>query len=251
VTHAAFDLLTREQFARMRARLLARIQRRYETYVEDFHFGPLRLSFTRIADPNKVLDEVAAREDRREKITGERREGESLHLPYWAELWESSIGLGQFLVDHWREVSHGKTGIKVLDLGCGMGLAGTVAAALGGSVVFADLESDALLFARLNTLQYRSHIRTRQVNWQTQSLDEQFDLILGADVVYERPQWTALEPFWRRHIAKDGLILLGEPGRQTGAIFIEWIRERNWNVELLEQPLPDRGKMIRIMRLFL
>src|SRR5205814_498416 len=110
-------------------------------------------------------------------------------------------------------------------------------------------ESDALLFARLNSLAYASRVRTRQVNWHTQSLGEQFDLILGGDVVYERAQWTALEPFWRRHLALDGLVLLGEPGRQTGALFIEWIRERDWNTELLEQPLPDRAKTIRILRL--
>jgi predicted nicotinamide N-methyase len=248
----AFPLLARQDIRCRRARLLARIRRRFETLDETFHLGPLRLPFTRVADPNKVLDEVAAREDRRERTTGERRDGESLHLPYWAELWESSIGLGQFLVDHWRELSPGAAAsIRVLDLGCGMGLAGMVAAALGAHVLFADLEPDALLFAQLNTLAYARRVRTRRLNWRNDSLGETFDVILGADVVYERAQWDALEPFWRAHLEPNGVVLLGEPGRQTGAMFVEWIRERAWSMELVQQPLTDRGKVIRVMRLSL
>jgi predicted nicotinamide N-methyase len=115
--------------------------------------------------------------------------------------------------------------------------------------VLADLEPDALLFAQLNTLPYGPRVRTRQVNWQTHSLGVTFDLILGADVVYERAQWDALEPFWRRHLNEHGVVLLGEPGRQTGAIFVDWIRERGWSMELVQQPLTACGKVIRVMRL--
>src|SRR5689334_2532686 len=119
------------------ARLLARIHRRYQTKSQTLHIGPLKIPFTRIADPDVVLDQVAAEEDRREKQSGQRHEGEELHLPYWAELWESGLGIGQMLVAS-PDLVRGK---KVLDLGCGMGLAGTVAAASGANVLFADLES--------------------------------------------------------------------------------------------------------------
>src|SRR5881394_981892 len=119
-------------------RLLARIHRRYQTKFETLLIGRLQIPFTRIADPDVVLDQVAAEEDRREKLSGQRHEGEELHLPYWAELWESGLGIGQMLVTSPQLVS----GKNVLDLGCGMGLAGTVAAALGANVLFADLEAD-------------------------------------------------------------------------------------------------------------
>ena len=123
--------------------------------------------------------------------------------------------------------------LRVLDLGCGMGFTGMMAALLGHAVLFADLEPPALLFARLNAIRWSTRIRTRQLNWQTARLDETFDLILGADILYERNQWEFLEPFWRAHLSPAGSILLGEPGRQTGDDFPTWIAVRG-----LGDPLP-------------
>src|ERR1051325_11494141 len=65
-------------------RILARIHRRFETYAETRRLGQLELPFPRIADPNRVLDEVAAEEDRIERVSGKRAAEDQLHLPYWA-----------------------------------------------------------------------------------------------------------------------------------------------------------------------
>lgn len=130
-----------------------------------------------------------------------------------------------------------------------MGLSGTVAAALGAEVMFADIETPALLFARLNSLPYRSRVRTRRLNWRTDRLQRRFDLILGADIIYERAQWEFLEPFWKSHLLPDGKVLLGEPGRQTGELFIDWIRSRPWQLRVYEEPAPPRPKPIRIFEL--
>jgi len=227
------------------ARLLARIHRRYQTKTETLQIGELEIPFTRIADPDVVLDQVAAEQDRREKVSGERHEGEELHLPYWAELWESGLGIGQALFAS-PYLLRDK---NILDLGCGMGLAGTVAAALGANVLFADLEPDSLLFATLNSLPWREKVRTRRLNWQKDELNELFDLILGADILYEKQQWAFLEPFWRQHIAPAGSILLGEPGRQTGDLFLDWIKTKNWKLNLSEQPVPTRPRPIRLFHL--
>jgi len=227
------------------ARLLARIHRRYQTKTETLQIGELKIPFTRIADPDVVLDRVAAEEDRREKVSGQRREGEELHLPYWAELWESGLGIGQMLASL-PEMVRGK---NVLDLGCGMGLAGTVTAALGANVLFADLEADSLLFATLNSLPWREKVRTRRLNWKKDRLDERFEVILGADILYEKQQWEFLEPFWREHLANGGDVLLAEPGRQTGDLFLEWISSKPWKIEKSEQPVPTRPRPIRLFRL--
>jgi predicted nicotinamide N-methyase len=254
-----------------RGRLLRRIHERYDTRVERLQFGPLALRFVRVADPDVVLDEVAEEEDRREKRSGRRLDGDYLHLPYWAELWDSAPGLARWLAE--RVSASGWGALlsdlplpntrpapppKVLDLGCGMGLTGTVAAALGARVLFADLEPAALLFARLNSLPFAAgagrppRVRTRQLNWQRDQLGERFDLILGADILYEHKQWEYLEPFWRAHLSPaGGVVLLGEPGRPTGDAFIDWVRPRGWSLKQFDQPVETRPKPIRLFRLTL
>jgi predicted nicotinamide N-methyase len=130
-----------------------------------------------------------------------------------------------------------------------MGLTGTVAAAMGARVLFADLEPEALLFARLNAIEFEDRIRTRRLNWQTARLTEQFDLIIGADILYEKAQWPFLEPFWRGHLKSGGSVLLGEPGRQTGDLFLEWIKPHPWTLVQLKKSVPTRSAPIRIFQL--
>jgi predicted nicotinamide N-methyase len=222
--------------------LAERIGRRYRTATVRLSLDNLELPFTRIAEPDRVLDEVVADEDRRQRSSIADR-GEPPRMPYWAELWESALALAQIIG---RE---GCAGMAVLDLGCGMGLAGAAAAAMGGKVLLADLEPDALLLARLNTLPWRQRVRARRVNWRTDDLAERFDLILGADILYERSQWEYLDVFWKAHLAEGGTILLGEPGRQTGDAFGGWARERGWAAAESAEGVAASGKSVRIFRL--
>ena len=138
---------------------------------------------------------------------------------------------------------------RVLDLGCGMGLCGATAAATGANVLLADLEPPAMLFARLNCLPFGRRVRARQLNWQIDRLEERFDLIFGADILYERKQWEFLNEFWKAHLASGGTILLGEPGRQSGGLFVEWIRQRDWFFHESAERIGDDAKQIRIFRL--
>ncbi|WP_428939672.1 class I SAM-dependent methyltransferase [Fontivita pretiosa] len=248
----------------MRLGLLARIHRRgFQTVTETHRVGPLLLNFTRIADPDTVLERIVHAEDLRHRLTGQHSPDDQLHLPYWAELWDSALGLAEHLTT-WndlrlvssdspsqRPARRSRTNHRkmVLDLGCGMGFAGMVAAAMGARVLLADLEPDALLFARLNTLPWHPHARTRRLDWRTDRLDQRFDLILGADVLYDRAQWPHLQQFFRHHLRPHGVVLLGEPGRQTGDLFLDWITARGWDLQYLQQPLPGRQRKIRLYRI--
>jgi predicted nicotinamide N-methyase len=223
--------------------LLERIHRRYRTTTEAICFASRSFSFTRIAEPDRVLDQIIADEDRREKLTGLRL-ADPPHLPYWAELWDSSRALAAVVARmDWPADK------SALDLGCGMGLAGTAAAACGARVLLADLESPALLFARLNTLPYSDRARTRCLNWQRDRLDEKFDFVLGADIVYEKSQWEFLDAFWKSHLAKDGAILLAEPGRPSGDLFMPWMTDRGWELEQRDEMIAGRPTPIRIIQL--
>jgi predicted nicotinamide N-methyase len=130
-----------------------------------------------------------------------------------------------------------------------MGLAGTVAAALGHRVMLGDIENDALLFARANAMQFDPRVRARRIDWRRDRLSEKFDLILGADVLYDKSQWDHLDMFFRAHLATSGSVILGEPGRQTGEMFITWIASKNWRLEQSEQRVVTRDKPIRLFRI--
>jgi predicted nicotinamide N-methyase len=232
-----------------RRQLLARIHRRYQTITEPLIVAGRTFEFTRIADPNRVLDQVAEEEDRRDKLAGKRRDGEELHLPYWAELWDSSLAIIELLPSLLNPEPRTLNPLAVLDLGCGMGLTGAVAASFGARVLFADIEPDALLFARLNALEFEDRIRTRRLNWKTARLTEQFDLILGADILYDKTNWPHLESFWRGHLKRGGGVLLGEPGRQTGDLFLDWIKPHPWKISQLKKSVPTRTAPIRIFQM--
>jgi len=72
---------------------------------------------------------------------------------------------------------------------------------------------------------------------------------LGADILYEKGQWEFLEKFWEAHLRDGGSVLLGEPGRQTGDLFLEWIGPKKWKVERSEQKVRERERAIRLFRL--
>ena len=71
---------------------------------------------------------------------------EDERLPYWTELWPSSLVLADWLYQR-RESLRGQ---PCLDLGCGIGLTALVAQWLGANVIGMDYEPEALRFARRN-----------------------------------------------------------------------------------------------------
>src|SRR6478672_13825899 len=56
--------------ADLRHRLLSRIHRRYRTVTQTVELPSLRFDFTRIADPDIVLDQVAAEVDLQQRLHG-------------------------------------------------------------------------------------------------------------------------------------------------------------------------------------
>lgn len=117
----------------------------------------------------------------------------ALNYPaYWAFCWASGQVLARYLLDHPQQVA-GKT---VLDFGCGSGIAAIAAARAGARRVIAcDIDADALLATRHNAA----------LNGVTLELAEDFDkiaepvdLILVADVLYDRANLVWLPRFLER-----------------------------------------------------
>jgi predicted nicotinamide N-methyase len=144
--------------------------------------------------------------------------------PYWAHLWIGARALARDLAES-RELR----GLRVLDLGCGLGLPGLVAAALGASVVFADREPAALDFVRASAERNgfdRIHCVT--LDFTRESLDGHFDVVLGAEVVYDPQSYAPLCDFLERHVSARGTIRLTDAFRSDAERFFEELRARGF-----------------------
>ena len=77
--------------------------------------------------------------------------------------------------------------MPALEIGCGLGLAGLVALGRGWHVTFTDYDEGALEFVRrsaaVNGFEPATYA-TRRLDWRDPP-DQQFPVILGADVLYE------------------------------------------------------------------
>jgi len=164
--------------------------------------------------------------------------------PFWAATWRAATGLEQFL-DRFDLVDQ-----RVLELGCGSGRAGIGAGLRGANVVMTDVVGCAMLVARFNARFVKPRVSIRRLEWKEEQLPgPKFRFILGSDIVYDPGLHPIIEPCLRRHLTRDGVVLLSEPQRHTGDRFRNWIMTAGWR--LLEHyiDLGDNNREIRIFEL--
>ena len=147
--------------------------------------------------------------------------------PYWAHLWLGARALARFLAA--SADLHGHT---VLDLGCGLGLTGLVAAAKGAEVFFADREAAALEFARASAARNSlESIRLAELDFCRDSLDTRFDAILAAEVVYDPQSYLPLVNFVERHLRATGVLYMTDAFRADAETVFTELRRRGFSGE--------------------
>lgn len=112
--------------------------------------------------------------------------------PYWSFCWASGLALARFLAEHpeWVE------GKRVLDFGAGSGVAGIAAVKAGAlEVVACDLDPVAIEACQAN-----AQLNGVTLSYSTDFFAEEdrFDLILVADVLYDRANLPLLDQFLSR-----------------------------------------------------
>jgi predicted nicotinamide N-methyase len=132
----------------------------------------------------------------------------------------------------------------VAELGCGLALPSIAAARGGASVLATDACAEALALVELNARENRVSLETAVVDWSAPlGLIERgpFDLVLAADVLYERQAVAALLSLLPRLGVQAWI---ADPGRPACEAFTVEASKR-WPVETSE-----RG-VVRIHRLVL
>jgi methyltransferase-like protein 23 len=147
-------------------------------------------------------------------------------IPYGVMLWPSSIALAHELVARAESLA----GIRVLELGAGTGLPGIVAATYGARVVQSDRLDVALDLCRRNAQRNHVAIEHRVADWTDWSVDERYDLILGADVLYAERLHSFLRHVFETNLAPGGRLLLADPFRVRSMPLLESLEADGWTI---------------------
>jgi len=138
-------------------------------------------------------------------------------LPYWADVWPSSLILAKRLAD---ETGGGRS---LLELGCGLGIVSITAMRSGFRVVASDYYEDALHFTRANAWRnLRREPAARMIDWRALPTDlGAYDMIVAADVLYEMTYAQLVADALAAALAPDGTAIIADPGRVAVDQFIE------------------------------
>jgi predicted nicotinamide N-methyase len=144
--------------------------------------------------------------------------------PYWSVLWRSGVALAQELT--WLELR----GMRVVELGCGLGVPSIVAARGGARVLATDADPEGIELVSRNAEQNGASLETAVVRFE--DADElvaraPFDLVLGADLLYEE---DSVEPLLALLPKLAPQALITTPSREPARAFLEHARDR-WRVE--------------------
>jgi len=145
--------------------------------------------------------------------------------PYWCRVWPAAVAIARHLARLPAAADGGALqGVRVLDLGCGVGVPGVQAAALGADLCSVDFESDAARFAQWNAAAQpgcATPPATQQVDWARGTVTGTFDLILLSDVTYHESHHAPIRRQLAQALAEHGCVLHADPGRDLSTLFLE------------------------------
>ncbi|MGH7604764.1 MAG: class I SAM-dependent methyltransferase [Gemmatimonadaceae bacterium] len=183
--------------------LVSALNNRFRTSVEDATLDTHTFSILKPANSDDLIREEDFVKDER--------------LPYWADVWPSSIVLASKLLE-----LNGHGG-SALELGCGVGLSTLAATKAGFDVLSTDYYEDALDVTAANVFRnLGTRARTRLVDWRHLPSDlGEFDLVFASDVLYEKEYAELLPVILDRLLAPGGFALIADPGRVAAPVFVE------------------------------
>lgn len=147
-------------------------------------------------------------------------------------------------------------GKRVLELGCGIGLASLVLQRRGADVVASDMHPLAEPFLAYNAaLNALPALHYRQLRWDVPLPNlGHFDLIIASDVLYELDQAELLAGVVERHAHPSAEVLVTDPGRRHSSRFSKLLAAQGFSVAeercLMDDndTPPYRGRLLHYTR---
>ena len=150
-------------------------------------------------------------------------------IPYWAELWPAARFLCRYVLEKFSDGPK----LRVLEIGAGLGSVGMTLASMGHEVTMTDFAPDALDILRI-------HVRENGLDAKVEKLDffaddvlaeAPYNLIVGADILFEDRFCQPVLDTAVRHMKKGGLCLISDPNRQTAEPFVSLEPQGDFELE--------------------
>jgi predicted nicotinamide N-methyase len=199
------------------------------------------IRLVRPADPDRLLDDPDVLERNRADD----------YMPYWAYLWP-----GAYLLAEAVAARDWAPGVRALEIGCGLGLAGLAGLAAGLNVRFTDYDAAPLRFVARSAAENGvgpDRFEAALLDWRRLP-EERFDVILGADVLYERRLVPLVVHLIDRMLAPGGIALVAGPYRVATEDLPDWAGRHGLAIDSGaatardERGAPVRGTVHRITR---
>ena len=165
-------------------------------------------------------------------------------LPYWAELWSSSVALAHDVA------RRSLRGARVLELGCGLGLPSIAAVLAGGRVLATDWSADGVRAATENAQRNGVELETAVVDWaRPKPIVERapWRFVIASDVLYERRNVAQLLDLLPLLVAETGEVLIADPQRPLAQLFLEGA-EADWHVRTTGSSRSERARIHHLRR---
>ena len=147
-------------------------------------------------------DEILARTTEEEFRTGDER------MPYFAAIWPSGQAMAKEILD-----GADLRGVRILDLGCGVGAVGIASAWKGADVAFLDWEPRALALVEASLARQGLTGERVVADWRSPPPLGPFDRIVAADVLYEARNLEPVVALAAALLAPGGEAWVGDPDR--------------------------------------
>lgn len=191
-------------------RIMAEIKAKYPVQVVPLSLGTRTLKVLQFRDLGGYIETLV-----------DSNRVACLDLPFWAKVWEASFVLAHFLGR--QPVVPGQ---RILEIGAGIGIVGIHAALCGHDITITDNNDDALLFARANALLNGCpQVTVGNLDWRTPDLSRPYDMIVGADVVYDHSSYKDLVRFLNLALSPEGMIFLAKNERLRATDFLAALTE--------------------------
>jgi predicted nicotinamide N-methyase len=121
--------------------------------------------------------------------------------------------------------------LRVLEVGCGIGLASLVAASKNADITASDYHPLVELLLKVNSDKNNlKSIKYLAGNWNHPVTNAgTFDLIIGSDLLYETGYSELLSHFIDAHLSPSGTVILIDPGRRGAKKIKKAMRQFGFN----------------------